>query len=120
MFTDLSDAIQKDKQTAQKTQTPAKPNTQTTAKKGNWKAAHAQDSWNRAARGNFTVEEINLIAIYLGETRAATISQIAAALPYMDREMQSIAESASRKLSALEEQDYSKDAFIPADDYDEV
>ena len=69
--------------------------------------------------GNFTVEEINLVAIYLGETRAATLARIADALPDMDAEFQTIAESASRKLAALEEQEYAETAFIPADETDE-
>jgi len=32
--------------------------------------------------GHFTIEEINLIAMYLGDTRTDTIMQIAAATPY--------------------------------------
>jgi Zn-dependent peptidase ImmA (M78 family) len=47
-LTDLSDAIQKDKQAAaHKTQT-GKPSQQTPTKKENWKAAQKQDAWDRA------------------------------------------------------------------------
>jgi len=42
----------------------------------------------------------------LGGTRTDTIVQIAAAVPYMDIEMQSIARTAIRKLAMLEEKDY--------------
>jgi hypothetical protein len=69
---------------------------------------------------NFTVEEINLAAIYKADTSAVTLARIAAALPDMDEEMQSIAQGASRKLAALTEPEYSAMSFTPADDTDEV
>ena len=68
--------------------------------------------------GIFTIEEINLVAMYLGGTRTDTIMQIAAAVPYMDTEMQSIANSAIRKLITLEESEYTESSFIPADETD--
>ena len=67
---------------------------------------------------DFTVEEINLVAIYDSGTLAATLAEIAAALPDMDDDVQSIARSASRKLAALNEEIYSQTAFIPADETD--
>jgi hypothetical protein len=69
---------------------------------------------------NFTVEEINLVAIYKADTLAATLARIADALPYMDGEMQSIAEGATRKLTLLTEPEFSALSFTPADDTDEV
>ena len=69
---------------------------------------------------NFTVEEINLVDIYLAKTLAATLARIAAALPDMDAEFQTIAESASRKLEALTEPEFSALSFSPAEDTDEV
>ena len=67
--------------------------------------------------GYFTVEEINLIAMYLGNTRADTIMQITAALPFIDdKEVYAIAENAIRKLAKLEEQEYAEYSFIPADE----
>ncbi|MDE5699281.1 MAG: transposon-transfer assisting family protein [Lachnospiraceae bacterium] len=33
---------------------------------------------------NFTVEEVNLICIYAGESRSEVIADIARALPYLD------------------------------------
>lgn len=66
---------------------------------------------------NFTVEETNLIAIYKADTLAATLARIAADLPELyDEDMITIAESASRKLAALTEPEYSALSFAPADE----
>ena len=65
---------------------------------------------------SFTVEEINLIAIYRAETAAVTLALIAAALPDMDEDMRTIAENASRKLAALTEPEYAALSFAPADE----
>ena len=67
---------------------------------------------------DFTVEETNLIAIYKADTRTATLMQIAAAFPDLDSDIQAIAESASRKLAALTEPEYSALTFTPADEMD--
>ena len=70
--------------------------------------------------GTFTVEEINLVAMYLGGTRTETLNNIAEALPDIyDEDIISIAESASRKLAMLEDTEYAESYFIPADDTDE-
>ena len=66
---------------------------------------------------NFTVEEINLIAIYKTDTLSATIDQISEALPDMDSDMRVIARSASRKLAALTALEFSVllfSSYIPA------
>lgn len=64
---------------------------------------------------NFTVEETNLIAIYKADTLAATLARIAADLPELyDEDIITIAESASRKLAALTEPEYSALSFAPA------
>jgi hypothetical protein len=68
---------------------------------------------------SFTVEEINIVAIYQEDTQAATLARIAAALPDMDEEIRTIAESASRKIAVLSEPDFSVLSFAPADDTDE-
>jgi hypothetical protein len=47
----------------------------------------------------------------MGLTRAATIANIADALPDMDDDMITIAENASRKLTALNEQEFSAPSF---------
>jgi len=68
---------------------------------------------------NFTVEETNLIAIYKEDTAAATLAQIAAALPEIyDEDIITIAESASRKLAALTEPEYSALTFALSDETD--
>jgi len=68
---------------------------------------------------NFTVEETNLIAIYKEDRLAATLARIAAALPELyDEDIITIAESASRKLAALTEPEYSALTFAPADETD--
>jgi len=65
---------------------------------------------------NFTVEETNLIAIYKADSAAKTLGRISGALPDMDGDILAIAESASRKLAALTEAEYSALTFTPADE----
>ena len=67
---------------------------------------------------SFTVEETNLIAIYRAQTIEKTLARIAAALPDMDGDMRTIAESASRKLAALTEPEFSALSFAPAEETD--
>jgi len=69
---------------------------------------------------DFTVEEVNMIAIYKADTKTATMKQIAAAFPFMDTDMRAIVEGASRKLAMLTETEFAEIAFTPADDTDEV
>jgi len=65
---------------------------------------------------DFTVEETNLVAIYIEDTLAVTLARIAAALPYMDEDMRVIAESASRKLAVFTEPEFSALSFTPDDE----
>ena len=67
---------------------------------------------------DFTVEEINLIAIYREDTAAATLSRIAARLHDMDADMYRIAASASMKLAALTEPEFTALSFTPAEETD--
>ena len=67
---------------------------------------------------SFTVEEINLVAIYRAETLEKTFARIAAALPDMDEDMRAITEGASRKLAGLTEPDFSVLSFAPAEETD--
>jgi hypothetical protein len=67
---------------------------------------------------DFSVEETNLIAIYKEDTAAGTLARIAAALPDMDADMRTIAESASRKLAALTVPEFIAITFAPADETD--
>jgi hypothetical protein len=68
---------------------------------------------------NFTVEEINLVAIYKADTSAATLARITAAFSEMDTDMQIIAKNAQRKIAALSEPEFAALSFAPADDTDE-
>jgi len=66
---------------------------------------------------NFTTEEINIIAIYKADTLAATLAGLDEALTdLLDEDIITIAESASRKLSALTEPEFSALIFAPADE----
>jgi hypothetical protein len=67
---------------------------------------------------NFTVEEINLIAIYKAQTKEKTLARIAAVFPDMDEDIQTIAEGASRKLAGLTEPEFSALSFAPAEETD--
>jgi len=69
---------------------------------------------------DFTAEEINLIAIYKDKTKIETLQKIAAALPFMDDEMQRITNSAARKLATMTAAEFTAISFTPADDTDEV
>ena len=68
---------------------------------------------------NFTVEETNLIAIYRAGTQAETLARIDTALPDMEDDIRTIAESAYRKLIALTEPEFTILSFTPAEDTDE-
>jgi len=67
---------------------------------------------------DFTVEEINIVAMFLGATRIETITRIYAALPLMESDVASIAAKAAKRLIALEEKEYGEISFIPADETD--
>lgn len=67
---------------------------------------------------DFTVEEINIIAIYRVETRAATLELIASAYPFMDEDILTIAKNAAGKLDALTEQEFSGLSFTLTDESD--
>jgi hypothetical protein len=67
---------------------------------------------------DFTVEEINLIAIYKSDAKEKTISRLNDMYEFMDDEMQPIATSAARKLNAMTRAEFALSRFIPADDGD--
>jgi len=69
---------------------------------------------NNMAILEFTVEEINLIAIYKANTIEATIDKIIAAFPYMQTEIQEIAATAARRLRKMTEEEFAITEFIPA------
>jgi DNA-directed RNA polymerase subunit F len=65
---------------------------------------------------NFTVEEINFIAIYKEDTAAATLARIADALPDMDADIRAIAEQSAAKITALTEPEFIALSFAPTDE----
>jgi len=65
---------------------------------------------------DFTVEEINLIAIYKADTKSATLTGIISALPHMASDMLHIAACAGRKVNALTDDEFSSMSFIAATD----
>lgn len=66
--------------------------------------------------GQFTFEEINLICCYRRKTRADTVAAMTAALPYMETEIQELAERTAEKLKQLNEEEFAELVFLPAED----
>lgn len=64
----------------------------------------------------FTVEEENLIAIYAEDSREKTIQNILAATPYMDSDIQPLAENMIRKLQRMTDSEFSEAEFILTDE----
>ena len=64
----------------------------------------------------FTVEELNLISIYLCENRVSLIEEITDALPYMDEDMRSLADSTIKKLRAMTDEEFAELDVDAADD----
>ncbi len=64
----------------------------------------------------FTVEETNLICIYIANTRAELIKEIAEALTFMDEEMRTLADRALDKLRAMSDAEFAAQGFYPAGD----
>lgn len=59
----------------------------------------------------FTVEETNLICIYIADTRTELIEEITGALPFMDEEMQALADRTLDKLRAMTDAEFEAQAF---------
>jgi len=68
---------------------------------------------------DFTVEEMNLIAMYKTTTAEGTLMNIAAAYLYMDDDILTVAEVAAKKLAVLTDAEFSALSFVPADETDE-
>jgi len=65
---------------------------------------------------SFTVEETNLICIYLRSRKQELIKNIQAALQYMDSDMQKLAQRTIRKVKKLTEAEFRKLRFCFADE----
>lgn len=64
----------------------------------------------------FTIEETNLIIIYICEDRANLIEEMSDALPYMDEEMRSLADRTLEKLRTMTDEEFSELDVYAADD----
>lgn len=64
----------------------------------------------------FTFEEINLICCFKGSTRAGTVADMTAALPYMEQDIQELTRQTAAKLNELTEEEFAGIVFEPAED----
>ena len=64
----------------------------------------------------FTVEETNLISIYIYEDRTSLIEEMSDELPYMDEDMRGLANRTLDKLRAMTDEEFAELDVYPADD----
>lgn len=64
----------------------------------------------------FTVEELNLISIYVCGDRASLIEEMSDALPYMDEDMRDLADRTLEKLRAMTDEEFAELDICAADD----
>ena len=64
----------------------------------------------------FTVEETNLISIYIYEDRASLIAEMSDALPYMDEDMRDLANRTLEKLRTMTDEEFAELDIYAADD----
>ena len=65
----------------------------------------------------FTVEEMNLLSIYRGETKEEVTEKIAFALSFMDSDMRELAKHTVKKVNSLSDQEF---AALSIDSADEI
>ena len=63
----------------------------------------------------FTVEETNLVSIYIYEARESLIEEMSDALPYMDEDMRDLADRTLEKLRAITDEELPSLTCAPAD-----
>ena len=61
--------------------------------------------------GRFTVEETNLICIYIADTRTELIKEMTGALPFMDEEMRALANRTLDKLRTMSDAEFAAQTF---------
>jgi len=64
----------------------------------------------------FTVEETNLISIYIYEDRASLIEEMNDALPYMDEDMRDLANRTLEKLRTMTDEEFAELDIYAADE----
>ena len=64
----------------------------------------------------FTVEEMNLLAIYNGESKEEVTEKIAFALSFMDSDMRELAKRTVKKVNCLSDKEFFMLFIDPADE----
>lgn len=64
----------------------------------------------------FTVEEMNLLSIYRGESKEEVTEKIAFALYFMDSDMRKLAKRTVKKVNSLSNQEFAALSINPADE----
>lgn len=64
----------------------------------------------------FTVEEMNLLSIYRGESKEEITEKIAFALSFMDSDMREIAKRTVKKVNSLSEEEFAALSIDPTDE----
>lgn len=64
----------------------------------------------------FTFEEINLICCFKGSTRADTVADMTAVIPYMENDIGELTRQTTGKLNELTEEEFAELVFEPAED----
>lgn len=64
----------------------------------------------------FTVEEMNLLAIYKGESKEEVTEKIAFAFSFMDSDMRELAKRTVKKLNSLSDKEFTALSIEPADE----
>lgn len=64
----------------------------------------------------FTVEETNLISVYIYEDRASLIEEMNDALPYMDEDMRDLANRTLEKLRTMTDEEFAELDIYAADE----
>ena len=64
----------------------------------------------------FTVEEMNLLSIYRGESKEEVTEKIAFALSFMDKDMRKLAKRTIKKVNSLSNQEFAALSIDPADE----
>ena len=64
----------------------------------------------------FTVEEMNLLSIYRGESKEEVTEKIAFALSFMDKDMRELAKRTIKKVNSLSDKKFAALSIDPADE----
>ena len=64
----------------------------------------------------FTVEEMNLLSIYRGESKEEVTEKIAFALSFMDSDMRELAKRTVKKVNRLSDEEFAALSIDPADE----